>query len=687
MGNSTEDYLDGLLRAFVEETEGVQTPAPATTTADFFEPEPFSESEPAPEYDLPETIQEYDAQPIMDMSEMSDTPEMLDISNMPEVSEMSELPDIPEIGDMSELSDLPELSDMLDKLDTLDISEISDIPDIPDIPDATDISDMPDISDSSDVDLALSETYDSDISELASILDNIEPEQSIDLPQDISMPESDNILDSLLDGDESDLDSEADFLDDLFENAPASDNSEPDIPMDMPESSSFEDEEISNLLGSIGELDETFAHLGEEKTSDGGTDELSSDFSGIDLSETDMSALLDEASADAGFESQTTAVDDLDLGDLLTGLGADDSELSEIGDLLSKDENSELVDPAAMFNADSDSENFDIESLLDDNEEDEESDKKKKKKKKKKDKSEDLDGEDKPKKKGFIAKIISLFFEEEEESEETSAFEQSAVEIAAEGALENEDIIKELEAAAPKKDKKKEKKKKEKKKKEKPKKEPKPKKPKKEKPPKEPEPPLKKLPKKKIIVIALFMMTVGAATIFMGVYYPQLQDISNAKKHFETGNYDKSYEYLVGHKLSDEDQELYEKTVILLKLKRQNDSYINYMKLGMRAEALNALVQGIDTMDRYAETANNLGVLDEYVNLSSTIIMNLENTFGVSVQTAREWLKYEGTPEFTKTIYDYLGLTPTNPEESMDSFFSPDISIIVQEERENDSDN
>lgn len=539
-------------------------------------------------------------------------------------------------------------------------------------------------------------------------------EQSVD-EQPIEEASSGETIEPVLDEPEAELPA-----DELKEDTPADEPKE-DTPAE--DDTQYADEEIDSLLDSIGALDESFSPKEEEPadeadaseaTGDSGTDDLSdsmsdlaSDFGGLDPASDDLSALLDDITKDSGSDESASNADDLGLGDLLAGMGESDSDLSDIGNLLDMDENSEIVDGDSEFASsllgDGDADNFDIDSLLD---EDEEGLSKKERKKRKKElkAKRKAEGASESKKTGFIAKIISFLFDEDEEEDEAGGklIEQTAVDLAAEGAAENEAILNELgdgenssaPAEAPKKKKdKKEKKKKDKKKgdskgekaggKKKEKKV-------KEKKEAEPLPPLKKLPIKKVIVVAVFAASIAAMMIFATMFVPYTQDIEEAKKHYATGNYMKCYEYLVGHDLSEEDALLYSKTVIILKVQRQIDSYRNYMKLHMKPEALNALVQGVDAMDKYAEEANTLGIMNEYAQVSSTLVNELEVSFGVSVDMAREWILMEGTKEYTKTIYDFIGVRPkdqlSDDEEDASMQVNDDIQILIQEENEDNQD-
>ena len=496
------------------------------------------------------------------------------------------------------------------------------------------------------------------------------------------------------------------------------DDSDADAPLEA-------DQEISDLLSTLGEItgegsaeeesapeeepaaaEESAPEPEEAAAEEPATEAAPSEepsLDGIDMFDTDLSAMLDEAlsSVDApeGGEAGPEAADEADLNDLLGSLDDGSGDLSDIGDLLEKDENSELVDPntetaEALFASDSEEELFDIENVIDEEEGDGKGKKKKKKglfgkKKKKSDNVEVIGGDEEmlvdpdlldipdeselpEKKPGFFARLFAKLFEEVGEDagdeNELIGLEQTAVEIAQEGAAENEAILAELgEEGADKKKGKKEKKKKEKKEKKDKKggasegeegeegaEQPKKKKKEKKKKEKLPELPGKKLPRKKVVAISLFCITIGLVITFLAFMYPYSQDMKKAKKFYSTGEYQKTYEYMRGHKLTSDDQVLYDKTTTLLRIKRPYDSYQNYMKMGLRMEALNALVQGIQMSDKYAQEAASLGINDKYSLLSRKIYDELYNTFGVTVDRARSWIELEGSPEYTRALYECL---------------------------------
>lgn len=466
----------------------------------------------------------------------------------------------------------------------------------------------------------------------------------------------------------------------------------------------FDNSDIADLLNSI----DNFENMDNASES---SPEL--EVGGYDLGEVDLGAMLDDVTGSLESEGDLFSVnaDEMgaeDLNALLNSIDGDD-DISDIGELLSKDENSEMVDPSSMealFGSDSES-FIDIDGALGENPEEEESPKKKKKKekKKKKDKKKSkkdsfdgfesdeeiaLDpdsfdfsakgsegGSDKfESKKGFWAKLFDKLFEEEgedEESDESKLIEETAMDIAVEGAAVNEEILKEAEETGKDKKKKKEKKK-DKKKKDKAassedgeegQEQDTKKRKKKEKKKKEdvPEIPEKKLPKKKVAAILILVISIGAIIGFAAFFAPYSSDMVKAKKYYSVGDYNKTYEYLSGHKLSDDEQILYEKAFILSKVDRFYNSYLNYVKMDMKMEALNSLVQGIKAVDEMAGRAGELGIFDKMMARAQFIIDELNNAYGLSVDVVREWTMIDNPQDYTRKIYDFLDSRRPRDEE------------------------
>lgn len=155
---------------------------------------------------------------------------------------------------------------------------------------------------------------------------------------------------------------------------------------------------------------------------------------------------------------------------------------------------------------------------------------------------------------------------------------------------------------------------------------------KKEKKPKEPPKPGDILKIKPLSLVMLVLFVAGVVVLISvlnsALYYNT--NSSQAKTYYNNGEYDKAYSKLNGMKLNSNDKTLYEQASTIMYVKRQYDSYENYMSLNMKTEALDALINGIDRYNTFRSTAQELGIDDKFKAEYQNIIDALQNTFKIS---------------------------------------------------------
>lgn len=237
-----------------------------------------------------------------------------------------------------------------------------------------------------------------------------------------------------------------------------------------------------------------------------------------------------------------------------------------------------------------------------------------------------LDDSEAPKK-GFFARFKYRLAQMKAKRIEEEKAEEEAERLDNEEKQKNKELKK--AAAAEKKEKKKQAA--EQKKAAKPKKVKQPK-PKKEKKPKEPPKPGDILKIKPLSLVMLVLFVAGVVVLISvlnsALYYNT--NSSQAKNYYNNGEYDKAYSKLNGMKLNSNDKTLYEQASTIMYVKRQYDSYENYMNLNMRTEALDALIKGINRYNTFRSTAQELGIDDKFKAEYQNIIDALQNTFKIS---------------------------------------------------------
>lgn len=359
---------------------------------------------------------------------------------------------------------------------------------------------------------------------------------------------------------------------------------------------------------------------------------------GIDLSEEPV--LIDEDNQDT-----------VNLMDMISG----DDELTDIGDMLQldeagMDENADLdLGGEGIETSPEEAESLDDEEDLQDEFErlgsieglEELTEAKGKKGKKGKRNR----GEKKP---GFFTKLMALLFgEDEDDFSNVKVAEEDAV-----GAIsdENLEILKELDASKAGNGKKEKKKKEKKEKKEqKPKKE----KPAKVKKPKEVDntPPL---PKKPVILIFIMAISIFALILLGSNNIQYAQDVGTAKTEYANGEYIKAYESIAGMSVKKRDQSLYDKAKIMANVQQEYDAYLTMMDLKEYELALDALVRGIGRCDNFADDVAALEATGELELARGQLVQGLSDSFGVTVDQARELYALHKRKDYTKALQEIL---------------------------------
>lgn len=405
---------------------------------------------------------------------------------------------------------------------------------------------------------------------------------------------------------------------------------------------------------------------------------------------------IDGADEEIEENSSESVSEEDDLLAMLENMEEENPELDEINSLLEKSDNNEFVnddmlalqedtaDEGAAMDADIFSGEGNLDSMSEEEEENTRAGKgrRQKRERKKKEKTEKVKKEKIKKEKesgskgGFFSGLLNYLTEDISDEEEVS--EKSAAAEGSEEANEKESGTIKKGKKAKKEKVKKEKVKKEKKpKKEKKKKE----KVKKEKPPKEPEPKGKPLPKKKLMTVILFAVTVFAAVMLLTDFIPGIVEVRKAKEAFKEADYGTVYELLAGKEKKAEEEEIYQASLLVEQMQRSADSYLNYERLGMDMQALDALIKGVGKYRSVSEKAGELGVQAKVDELYEMILTTLWDVYGVSEEEALEILAAEDDVYYTLGLKKALGYEtvsvseeePLEEEIDVDTAAEPDV--------------
>ena len=301
------------------------------------------------------------------------------------------------------------------------------------------------------------------------------------------------------------------------------------------------------------------------------------------------------------------------------------------------------------------------------------------------------------KKETFFSKLFTMLTEEDEEEEPKKG---TVPEASVTGITdENETILEELSKEEKKKRKKEEKeqKKKEKEAKKKGKTTPegeeaeedeaeddkkkKKKKVKKEKPRKVvdiDEKPPKKLSKKKVSVVFAFCFSILALILILHTVLLDWGNIKEARWAFDNADYETCYANLYGEERSEKDEEIFQKSYIILTVQRKWDSYENLRQAGMEIEALDALFEGVRVYRNMQSRAESYGILSRITPIFETIYGTLQS-YGLSDADIEKILSYESKVSYTKHLESIVNGTPFVMNEWLPETAEPEVEEVIQE--------
>ena len=552
-----------------------------------------------------------------------------------------------------------------------------------------------------DLDMGESDSEESSLDENGSEEPSMDELSLDDLSlDDLDMGESDSEESSLDESGSEELSMDELSLDDLGGAEETGDGVSDDFTIDELSLDDLSLEETGETEGGADAMDElSMDDLALEEPED-----MEEDADGL-MSEEDIDRLLsgdmstEEETAQDFASEETEGGEDDDLSALLAGMNHDE-DLSEINDLLEESDQGvsadddmlamlEGVDQDGSFDLfESDEAAKEAEGIRElspeevaEREGSDGQDKKEKKKRKKlfgKKKKGGEEGDEidallgetgesenpqEEKKPGFFARLLDFLLESDEDDEDPLAAEILAGNDGETGTVsdENKELLQEL-SDEDKKGKKKKKKKDKKGKKGKEEEEdgkkakkPKKEKKKKEKKKKEEEvdlfaPPEKKLSKKKVITVFLFCGTIAAGIIVFSMILPDTVQKRDAHTAYDQGEYAQVYDLLYGKELSEEDEVIFQGSNLIMQINRKLDSCDNYINLGMRLEALNALITGVEKYQQILPEAENYNVVVEVNDIYSQILERLSANFGLSEADAWDILSSEDDETYTRRL-------------------------------------
>ena len=192
------------------------------------------------------------------------------------------------------------------------------------------------------------------------------------------------------------------------------------------------------------------------------------------------------------------------------------------------------------------------------------------------------------------------------------------------------------------------------------------------------EKPPKKVSKKKISLVFAFCFTILALILIMQTVLLDLENKKEARWAFDNADYKTCYANLYGVERSKEDEEIFQKSYIILAVQRKWESYENLKQLGMNVEALDALFEGVRVYRNMAGRAESYGIISRIDPIIETIYNEL-HSYGLSDADIEEILAYESKVSYTKRLEAIANGTPFVADEWLPATGEPEVEMVIEE--------
>ena len=183
---------------------------------------------------------------------------------------------------------------------------------------------------------------------------------------------------------------------------------------------------------------------------------------------------------------------------------------------------------------------------------------------------------------------------------------------------------------------------------------------------KEPTKPEKKLPKKRVRSIFVLCFSILAAVLILQSVVSKSDNLKEAELAYNTGDYATCFANLETVERNEEEEDLYQKSLIIMSVQRKWDAYNNFTAMGNRLEALNSLLEGVAEYRNWEETALEWGVHAQITVIYQDMLEALQG-YGLSQADVDEILAYESKVTYTKRLDSIVNGTPFVIEEMSES--------------------
>ena len=152
----------------------------------------------------------------------------------------------------------------------------------------------------------------------------------------------------------------------------------------------------------------------------------------------------------------------------------------------------------------------------------------------------------------------------------------------------------------------------------------------------------KKVPTAVVIIVFAAFVALGLIVVIGAKSFNYSQVIKKATDYFERQRYRLAYEEVAGVEVKEEDEELRDRIYTVMYVERLYESYENNMTLERPDKALDSLIRGLEKYDEHYDEAVALGIAKDIKSVKEKIVNALWNTYGLSEAEAYEIMKLDG---------------------------------------------
>ena len=155
--------------------------------------------------------------------------------------------------------------------------------------------------------------------------------------------------------------------------------------------------------------------------------------------------------------------------------------------------------------------------------------------------------------------------------------------------------------------------------------------------------------KKNIIAVIIVCFSIGLCGYISVQFVMSAMNTREVKHAYDNKDYEKAYQLLYGKELDENEDIIYQRSYMLLRMKNKMDEANSYKEDGDRIREVDALIQGVVRYDNMKERAIEYLVIDEIDIMLEDIGVRLSE-YGVTIEKAREIANIEMNTLYSEEI-------------------------------------